>query len=115
MRKAQVTPSIIALIVLILFLIYLGIQFLLGILELFINGVLLYVIFLRAYTELVKEKKYNPYIAGAAIAMITYLILGNILSKILVWGPVTYIFEAFVFAQIVYYFHKKYKRKRRKR
>ncbi len=108
-----VAHPIIALVVLILFLIYLGVQFFMSVLELFINGIFLYVIFLRSYTELVKEKKYNSYIAGAVIAMITYLIFGNIFKGFFVWSAVTYLFEAFVFAQIVIHFHKiKHKRKK---
>lgn len=110
-----VAHTIIALVVFILFLVYLGFQFLISILELFINGIFLYAIFLRAYAELAKEKKFDFYLGGAVISMAFYLIFGNPFSGFYVWDITSFIFFTFFFAQVVMLVHREYsKRGRRK-
>lgn len=96
----MVAPAIIALIVIIVFFAYLGWMFFIPLLELFINGILLYAVFLRSYVEIVKEKKQSFYLGGAVAAMIIYLLAGRFLSGVLVWGITTFIILAFAFAQI---------------
>ncbi len=109
----MVATSITALIVIIVFFIYLGWMFVLSILELFINGIIIYALFLRSHVEIVKEGKHYFYLAGAAAAIIVYLLAGNFLSGLLVWGITTWLVLAFIFSQIGihgHYLHKKYKK-----
>jgi len=106
-------PAIIALIVIILFGIYLGWLYLVPAAELFVNGIIIYAIFLRAYVEIVKEGKYHFYLAGAAAAIIVYALAGNFLGGLLVWGVTTWIVLAMAFAQIGMLGHSLYiKRKK---
>jgi hypothetical protein len=88
-----------ALIILIIFFIYLGSAFFIPIAELFINGLLLYALVLRTYAEIKKENKQAYYIGGAVCAMIIYLIAGNFLEKFLIWGFTTFFIMTFIFAQ----------------
>ena len=100
-----------ALIIIIMFFIYLGSAFFIPIAELVINGILLYALFLRSYAEIKKEKKQVFYIGGAVCALVIYLIAGNFLSRALIWGTTTFIFMSYVFAQIgvlIKYFEDKY-------
>lgn len=109
----MVATSIIALIVIIAFFAYLGWIFFFSILELLINGVLIYVLFLRAYVEIIRERKHYFYLGGAAFAMIVYYFLRNFLSGVYVWDITTYLLLAFIFAQagqLIHYLQKKYKK-----
>ena len=104
---------IIALIVIIVFFIYLGWIFLIPALELFINGVIIYAIFLRSHAEIVREGKHYFYLAGAVAAIIVYALAGNFLSGLLVWGITAWLVLAFIFSQIGifgHHLHKKYKK-----
>lgn len=104
-----VGPSIAVLVVFILLMVYLGFMFVLPILELAINGIILYVLFLRGQVEVWKEGKYGYYLAGAIISMIAYLFLGNFLKPLLVWGVTTFLIITFIFAQVGMIVHKPHK------
>lgn len=95
----MVASSITALIVMIVFALYLGFVFFIPILELLINGILIYAMFLRSYTEIKKEKKHNFYIGGSLCAVAVFFISGNFLSKIYVWSFTTFLVLLFAFAQ----------------
>lgn len=102
--------SITTLVVIILFFIYLGWIFLVDAFTLLVNGILIYVIFLRSYAEIFGERKHYFYLGGAAAAMVFYYFSRNFLSGILVWGVTTYLLLAFVFSQVgllVVFLHKK--------
>ena len=103
--------TITALIVIVLFFLYLGWVFLFPVLELVINGILIYVIFLRSQVEIVKEGKHYFYLGGAAASIIVYMIAGNFLSPLLVWGVTTWLILAFAFSQIGIHSHVLYKKK----
>jgi hypothetical protein len=106
------TWIIATLIIFILFMVYLGFAFLFTVLELFINGALIYMMFWRTYVEIRKEKKQNFYLAGAVLAMVTYLIFRNFLSAVFVWPVTMYLLEAFILAQVIQYGMKKYYKKK---
>lgn len=108
-----VGPSIAALVVFVIFMAYLGWMFLFPLIELFINGMILYVLFLRSHVEVWKEGKYSYYLAGAIISMVAYLFLGNFLKDLFVWGITTFLVIAFIFAQggmVVHMLHKTHKK-----
>ncbi len=96
----MVATSIAALIVFILFMAYLGWLFLFDILELVINGAIIYALFLRSWVEIAREEKYYFYLGGAAAALVVYYFSRNFLEGIYFWGITTYIVLSFVFAQI---------------
>ena len=96
----MIAESIIALIVFVLFMVYLGYIYLMPFAMLLINGVFLYAIILRSYVELTKENKFDFYLGGAVFAMIAYVITGNFLKGLLFWQPTTYLLMAFVFSQL---------------
>ena len=104
--------SIAALVAIILFFIYLGWIFFFSVLELLINGIAIYAIFLRAWVEIVREERHYFYLGGAAAAMVLYILAGNFLSGILVWGVTTYLLLAFAFSQLGLLGHCLYKRRR---
>ena len=104
-----VGASIAVLVVFIFFMVYLGFMFVLPILELAINGLILYVLFLRGHVEVWKEGKYSYYLAGAIISMIAYLFLGNFLKPLFVWSATTFLIIAFIFAQVGMIVHKLHK------
>lgn len=106
----MVAPAIIALIVIILFGIYLGWLYLIPVFELAVNGLLIYVIFLRSYAEIMKEQKYYFYLAGAAAAIIVYVLTGNFLKDMLVWGFTAWLVLAMIFSQIGIMGHSFYKK-----
>ena len=80
-------------------------------LELVINGIIIYMIFLRSYAEITKEAKHYFYLGGAAASIIAYVITGNFLRPLLVWGAVTWLILAFAFSQIGIHSHVLYKKK----
>ncbi|MBN2111895.1 hypothetical protein JW707_02220, partial [Candidatus Woesearchaeota archaeon] len=66
----MINLAIPALIILIIFFVYMGWSFFIPVTELFINGLIIYALFLRAYAEIKKENKQAFYIGGAVCAMI---------------------------------------------
>jgi hypothetical protein len=103
-------PAIIALIVIILFGAYLGWLYLVPVFEIAVNGLLIYVIFLRSYAEIMKEQKHYFYLAGAAAAIIVYVLTGNFLKNMRVWGFTTWLVLAMMFSQIGIAGHLFYKK-----
>lgn len=103
--------TITALIIIIIFFVYLGWAFFIPIAELMINGALIYALFLRINAEIRKENKQGFYIGGAVCAMIIYLITGNFLKNYLIFGITTFFILAFLFAQagvLIKYLEDKY-------
>jgi hypothetical protein len=96
----MVWTFITALVVMIIFFIYLGWMFFVPVIELIINGAIIYALFLRGHAEIVKEKKHGFYMGAAVAAMIVYVIGGNFLSGLHVWGITTFLILAFVLAQV---------------
>ncbi len=109
----MVATSIAALIVFIIFCAYAGWIYLVPVAQLAVNGIILYVIYLRSEVELIREKKFDYYLGGATFGMIIYVLAGNFLEGLLVWGPTTYFIIAFVCAQVGMlgnYLYKKYQK-----
>jgi hypothetical protein len=109
----MVATSIAALIVFIVFCVYMGWIYLVPVAQLAVNGIVLYAIYLRSEAEIVKEKKFDYYLGGATFGMVIYVLAGNFLEGLLVWGPTAYIIIAFICAQIGIagnFLHKKYKK-----
>jgi len=98
--------SFAAVIAFVLLMAYLGYLFVLPIFELFINGIILYSIFLRSEVEITKEKKSYFYLGGATAAIIIYVISGNFLKNLHMWSATTFIIIAFICSQIGIYGHK---------
>ena len=96
----MIAESIAALIVFIAFCIYLGWIYLVPVAQLAVNGIILYAIYLRSEVEIFREKKFDYYLGGATFGMVIYILAGNFLKGLLVWGPTAYIIIAFVCAQI---------------
>lgn len=107
---------IIAFVILLIFFISAGIAFALDIIALAVNFCLLYAVVIRAYAEIRKENKLRFYIAGLGAGLVFYfLIVGNPLSPILVWGITSYLIESFIFAQIFVLAHHLSEKRRRQR
>jgi len=110
----MVAESIAALIVFIIFLGYLGLRFLVPIFDLLVNGVFIYGVFLRAHVEIVKEKKYYFYLAGAVSSIVVYALAGNVFANLRFWSFTTWLFLAMVFSQIGIAGHNFYKKHNKK-
>jgi len=108
--------AIIAVIVLLLFSIWLVSSFFVNILELIINLVILWAVCVRGYVELEKEKKHNYYFVGLLAAMVVFLAARvNIFSEIRhIWAPVLFLVMVFLVAQLVFAFHRIYIEKYKK-
>jgi len=102
--------AIIAVIVLLLFSIWLVSSFFVNILELIINLVILWAVCVRGYVELEKEKKHNYYLVGLLITTLLFLVTKqDIFSKVFhVWKPVLFLIMVFLFAQLSFISHKIY-------
>ena len=109
-----VFASFAALIGFLLLMAYLGYLFLTPVLELIINGIILYIIFLRANVEFTKEKKSYFYLGGATAAIIIYILSGNFLKNLHIWSATTFIIITFICSQIGIYGHKFHKRNKEK-
>ena len=100
--------SITALVAFIIFLGYLGWRFVVPVFDLFINGVFIYGIYLRAHVDIINEKKYYFYLAGAVAAIIVYALAGNVFANLRFWSFTTWLFLAMVLSQIGMAGHKYY-------
>jgi hypothetical protein len=102
-------PTIIGLVLFILLLALIGVIFTATIIELVLNGVLIYLILLRAWTELVRKARTKEYIIGAVAALLIYFIRGNIVPQL--WAITTFLITAFIIAEIAHLFLRGRKKK----
>ena len=109
----MVYASISALVVFIIFMAYIGFIWFVPALELFVNGIILYALFLRSHVEIIKEKKHGYYLAGAAASMIVFTFMGSFLRSIFVWGITEFMMLAFIFAQAGIISHQIHKNRRK--
>ena len=94
-------PSIIALVVLIVFLALLGIVFIWDIFALIINGIIIYVIGLRTFAEIRKHhKRLNVYVVTGVISLAVIMFWRNFLP---LWKFTTFLILAFVLAQAYFF------------
>jgi hypothetical protein len=98
----MVLPTIIGLILFIILLVLIGVIFTQTVITLLINGVLIYLILIRAWTELVKKARTKEYIIGIVVALLVYFIRGNAVSQL--WTITTFLVIAFVVAEISHLF-----------
>ena len=72
-------PSILALIAVIIFVIIMSVLFLKPLVSVLANTILLYLLFLRVYTEITKYKRANIYAVCAVLALLVVFLAGNFL------------------------------------
>ncbi|VVB81051.1 Uncharacterised protein [uncultured archaeon] len=72
-------PAIIALIAFIIFVVILTVLFLKPLVVVLANTIILYLLFLRVYTEITKYKRAKIYTTTAIIALLIVYLLGNFL------------------------------------
>ncbi len=101
-------PTIIGLVLFIVLIVLLGYIFTATIIEVILNGVLIYLIVLRAWTELVKKARTKEYIVGIAVALILYFIKGNVVPQL--WAITTFLVITFIVAEIAHLFMKRRKK-----
>ena len=89
---------IISFIVIILFFVYLGWLFLLDVVDIFFNGIIIYVIGLRSYVEIITEKKIKAYVGGLLLGALLFKIMGPLFT---LWGLTTWFLFSFLFAQLI--------------
>lgn len=108
--------AIIAVVVLLLFTVWLISSFFVDILELIINLVVLYAICVRGYIEIEREKKQYYYLIGFVITALFFLVTKqDIFSKVFhVWKPVFFLAIVFLIAQLAFIFHSFYTGKYKK-
>lgn len=106
-NESMVLPTIIGLILFILLLVLIGFIFTQTVITLLINGVLIYLILIRAWTELTKKGRTREYIIGAVVALIIHLVKGNVISML--WPVTTFLVITFIIAEIAHMFLKKRK------
>ena len=107
-------PPILVLIILVASLFWFGWVFLYDIISLFINGVILYFIGLRANAE-IQEGKTNLYISAAVLGLVIIAFSKNFLKGLLIWRFTTWIIVSFIIAQAVIIIHYYYKKKQKKK
>jgi len=90
-------PSILLVIGFIVVLGVMGILFLMPLIEVAINGILLYFLFLRMYTEITKYKRGEDYLISGVAAALILAITKNFLP---LWWLTTGILLMFVIAQL---------------
>jgi len=96
--------SILALIAFIIFAIILGVLFLMPMVTVGANIIILYFLFLRIYTEIIKYKRAEHYALSFAAAMLILLITKNFLP---LWWITTASLLAFIITHIYILFEKK--------
>jgi len=96
-------PAILALIAFIIFVIILVVLFLKPLVVVLANTIILYLLFLRIYTEITKYKRANIYAITAIISLLIIYLLGNFLP---LWWITTTGMLMFVLAHI-YVIYKK--------
>jgi len=108
--------GIVAVIVLLLFTIWLIANFFINIVELIINLFILWAVCVRSYAELEKEKKQHYYLAGLLAATLAFLIVKvDIFSSVMhIWMPVLFLLVIFLFAQLFFVFHDFYVKRYKK-
>jgi hypothetical protein len=102
-------PTIIGLVLFILLIVLLGYIFTATIIEVVLNGVLIYLILLRAWTELVRKARTKEYIIGAVAALLICFIRGNVVPQL--WTMTTFLAITFIVAEIAHLFFIKRKKK----
>lgn len=107
-NETMVLPAIIGLILFILLLVLIGFIFTQTVITLLINGVLIYLILIRAWTELTKKGRTREYVIGAVVALILHLIKGNVISML--WPVTTFLVITFIIAEISHMFLRRRKK-----
>lgn len=101
----MVLYTIIVLIILIIFLLWAFGSFLPIILQILINGILLWLSLTRPYVELIKEKNWKPYLAGFLITALVFAIafkhLHLFASKLFIWWETLFIIVFFTISQLI--------------
>lgn len=87
--------SLFALIVAIVFICIMAALFLVPLIEVTVNGIVLYLLFIRIYTEMTKYKRADLYVKCALVAGILMLLFGNYIPT---WRITTWIFTTFALA-----------------
>ena len=90
-------PFILALVAVIIFVIIMSVLFLKPLALVLANTIILYILFLRVYTEITKYERGNIYAACGAISLLTIYLTGNFLP---IWWITTAGLMAFVLAHI---------------
>ncbi|MBW3016105.1 hypothetical protein KY309_00660 [Candidatus Woesearchaeota archaeon] len=96
-------PAIIALLAFIIFIIIMAVLFLKPLVVVLANTIILYVLFIRTYTEITKYGRAKTYTISAIIALLIVYLAGNFLP---LWWITTAALLMFVLARI-YIIYKK--------
>lgn len=99
-------PAILALIAVIVFVIIMSVLFLKPLFLVLANTIILYLLFLRVYTEITKYERANIYAACGAISLFAIYLTGNFLP---IWWITTAGLLAFILAH-VYVMYKERKK-----
>lgn len=75
-----------------------------------VNGIILYLILLRAFVEL-RKGKYAEYFVGALVSLTFLSFWGNFFP---VWKVTTFVFQMFLIAHIIQFFKRSQSSKSRK-
>lgn len=106
-------PPVLMIILLLAFLAWLGWAFFYDLVELFINGVIIYFIGLRANAE-INEGKLNLYMGSAVIGLAVIALAGNFLRGWHAWKFTTWVLLSFAVAQAAIIAHRHYTKKQKK-
>ena len=102
---------VIAIIIVILFILWMLGSFLPYIAQILVNGVLLWLSLSRAYVELIKEKNWKPYLAGFVITAVFFAIFfknfHSFAANLFIWWETLFVIIAFILAQIMILVMKK--------
>jgi|GEM_PF-2661655 len=101
-------PAILALVAVIIFVIIMSVLFLKPLVTVLANTIILYLLFLRVYTEIKKYKRAKIYITCAALSLLTVYLAGNFTP---LWWITTAGILMFVLAHI-YVMYKERKKKK---
>ncbi|MBD3310802.1 hypothetical protein GF351_06305 [Candidatus Woesearchaeota archaeon] len=104
--------AITALVVLLVFAVYLVVEFAAPVIEILVNLPLLYIIFIRAKVE-IEHGRRDYYLWGLAVAAVLFVVFGKFSTRYYVWWFTQLVVLAFVFAQVYFYITKNIRRKKR--
>ena len=94
-------PQILALIVLVIFAIYILVLYARDIMFIIINLPLLVAVAWRVYFEVTQRKMFYPYIFGIIIALLINLVFFRYLQIPYIWWTTMFIIQSFVWAQVL--------------
>ncbi len=91
-------PQILLMVGALVAILFFGFLFINDMVQIAVNGVILYLVGLRAYVELTKHKRVQEYIIGFAVALVVITLIGNLFP---LWKLTTFVVVTFIAAQLM--------------